>query len=257
MNSRFDQRGRTTVTRLPPRLPAAQFWGLAFVTFLILQVPVLRVPIRFLSTWAHEMGHGLGAIMVGGAFEEFVVTERFGGVAITRTFEGLSRSWVMIVGLLGPAILGALTIVMVRALNWYRVATGLLTLSLLVTQIWAGDLFTRGVLAACALAFGLATWKLPNRPLMIVAHIVALAFCLDSLTGFGYFFMDRADIGGVVIESDISQLAAILGGPHWMWGALLVGVSVLITVGSVLLSDRWARAHEAPVEARLVAPPRI
>ena len=45
---------------LPPRLPATQFWGLCFIVFMLLQMPLVRTPIMFTSTWAHELGHGLG-----------------------------------------------------------------------------------------------------------------------------------------------------------------------------------------------------
>ena len=233
------------IRRLPPRLPAEQFWGLAFVTFLILQVPVLRMPIRFLSTWAHEMGHGLGAIIIGGEFISLQITERFGGLAVSQNAQTPLRAIGIAGGLLGPAILGAMTIVLVRGLNWYRVATGLLTVSLLLTQIWAADGFTRIVLGVAAVAFGLATWKLPNRPLLYLAHIVALAFSLDALTGFGYFFMGGGNVAGQMYRSDTGQMADLLGGPHWLWGGLLLVLSVVITVASVLLSDAWARRRLA------------
>ncbi len=233
------------IRRLPPRLPAQEFWGLALITFLILQVPVLRMPVRFLSTWAHEMGHGLGAIMTGGAFISLQITEDFGGLAVTQSFESRWRAVGLAGGLLGPAILGALTIMLVRGLNWYRVATGLLTVSLLITQVWAADSFTRIVLGVAAVVFGLATWKLPNRPLLYLAHIVALAFSLDALTGFGYFFMGGGNVSGQMYRSDTGQMADLLGGPHWLWGGLLLVLSVVITIASVVLSDAWARRRVA------------
>ena len=62
---------------LPPRLPATQFWGLCFIVWLVLQVPIARIPIMFLSTWAHELGHGLGAVFTGGRFSELTVFPNF------------------------------------------------------------------------------------------------------------------------------------------------------------------------------------
>lgn len=227
----------------PPRLPATQFWGLCVVVFMILQFPLVRLPVLFLSTWAHEFGHGLGAIITGGRFVELTVFPNFSGVAQTATSSDFSRAMVIVFGLLGPSLLGVFMIALTRAFSLYRLAilalAGLLTLSL----IWAADGFTLITLGGGAVIMGLAGWKLPDRILLYVAYVVAIALCLSALTGFSYFFMGNADVAGAIYRSDTGVLADLWGGPHWLWGGLMVILSVAILVGGVFLSDRWARGR--------------
>lgn len=229
--------------RAVPRLPALQFWGLCVILYMIMQFPLVRVPVLFLSTWAHELGHGLGAIITGGEFIDLRVLPSFSGVATTATSTDFSRAMVIIVGLLGPSLLGVLMIALTRAFSLYRLAVlglaGLLALSL----IWAADGFTLATISGAAIVLGLMGWRLPNRVLQYVAYILAIALCLSALTGFGYFFIGNAEVAGDLYRSDTGVLADLWGGPHWLWGGLMVCLSVLILAIGVFLSDRWARSR--------------
>ena len=235
----------TRPTTAPPRLPAMQFWGLCFIVYMVMQFPLVRVPILFLSTWAHEFGHGLGAIITGGRFIELTVFPDFSGVALTATSSRLSRAMVVVFGLLGPSLFGVLMIVMTRAFSMYRSAilglAGLLALSL----IWAADGFTGIALGLGAAIMGLIGWKLPRRDLQYIAYIVAIAMCLTTLTGFSYFFIGKAEVAGTYYRSDTGVLADIWGGPHWLWGGLLAMLSIAILFAGVFLSDHWARKHSS------------
>ncbi|MGJ8560773.1 MAG: M50 family metallopeptidase [Litorimonas sp.] len=224
-----------------PRLPATQFWGLCVVVFMVLQFPFIRLPVMFLSTWAHEFGHGLGAIITGGRFVELTVFPNFSGVAQTATSSDFSHAMVVVFGLLGPSLLGVFMIALTRAFSLYRLAilalAGLLALSL----IWAADGFTWITLGGGAVIMGLIGWKLPDRILLYVAYVIAIALCLSALTGFSYFFIGNAEVAGATYRSDTGVLADLWGGPHWLWGGLMVVLSVAILVVGVFSSDRWAR----------------
>lgn len=226
---------------LPARLPATQFWGLCFIVYMLLQVPIVRIPIMFTSTWAHELGHGLGAVFTGGRFVELTVFPNFSGVAMTATTNSFQRAMVIIVGLLGPSLLGVLMIILTRALNWYRIAIIVLAALLAMSQIWAADSFTRVALGAGTVILGLVAWKVPNQAVLYIAHIIAIGLCLNALTGFGYFFIGNAEVAGSLYRSDTGVLSDVLGGPHWMWGGLIAALSVVILFAGVAFSDKWAR----------------
>ena len=229
---------------LPKRLPATQFWGLCFIVYMVLQVPLVSLPIRFLSTWAHELGHGLGAVFTGGKFVELTVFPNFSGLARTGTSNDFQRAMVIILGLLGPSIIGVLMIVLTRALNWYRVAIVVLAVLLAMTQIWAADSFTRLSLAGGMVILGLIAWKVPNQAVLYISHIIAIALCLNALTGFGYFFVGSAEIAGSVYASDTQHMADILIGPYWLWGGIIAALSIIILFAGVVFSDKWARKKE-------------
>lgn len=234
---------------LPPRLPATQFWGLCFIVWMILQVPMARIPIMFLSTWAHELGHGLGAVFTGGRFIELTVFPNFSGVAQTATVNDFQRVMVILLGLLGPCLLGVLMIVFTRALNWYRIAIIILAVLLTMSQIWAADSFTRLALGGGTVILALIAWKVPDQAVLYISHIIAIALCLNALTGFGYFFIGNAEVAGSLYRSDTGVMADLLGGPHWLWGGLIAALSVVILLAGVILSDKWARRKDAPPPA--------
>ena len=106
----------------------------------------------------------------------------------------------------------------------------------------AGALVTLG---GGAVIMGLLGWRLPNRILLYVAYVVAIAMCLTALTGFSYFFVGNAEVSGALYRSDTGILADIWGGPHWLWGGVMVVLSVVILIAAVFLSDRWARGKSA------------
>ncbi|MEM7729391.1 MAG: M50 family metallopeptidase [Pseudomonadota bacterium] len=219
-----------------PHLPAPQFWGLCVVVFLLLQLPFVRLPVLFLSTWAHELGHGLGAIATGGRFLELTVYPSLSGVALTETYSAGSRAMVVVAGLLGPSVLGVVMILLTRGFGLYRTAMLALAAVLALSLIWAADAFTAGAVGLAAAVTGLLGWKLPARPLLYMAYTVAIALCLSALTGFGYFFIGNAQVAGAEYRSDTGLLADLWGGPHWLWGGLLAALSVAILIAGVALS---------------------
>jgi len=239
---------------LPPRLPPAQFWGLCFIIWMVLQVPIARIPISFLSTWAHELGHGLGAVFTGGRFIELTVFPNFSGLAQTATETDFQRTMVILIGLLGPSLLGVLMIVLTRALNWYRVAIVVLAALLALSQIWAADSFTRLALGGGTMSLAIIAWKVPNHAVLYISHIIAIALCLNALTGFGYFFIGNAEIAGSLYRSDTGVMSDVLGGPHWLWGGLVTAFSILILLAGVVFSDKWARSKDGDPSSR---PPSV
>ena len=229
---------------LPPRLPATQFWGLCFIVWMVLQVPMARIPILFLSTWAHELGHGLGAVFTGGRFIELTVFPNFSGIAQTATVNDFQRVMVILLGLLGPCILGVIMIVLTRALNWYRITIVVLAVLLAMSQIWAADSFTRITLGGGTVILAFIAWKAPSQAVLYISHIIAIALCLNALTGFGYFFIGNAEVAGSLYRSDTGVMADLLFGPHWLWGGLIAALSVVILFAGVIFSDKWARRKD-------------
>lgn len=231
------------------RLSPTQFWGLVVVVFVVMQFPLVRIPVLFVSTWAHELGHGLGAILTGGTFYDLTVFPNFSGVALVGVVSDFSQATVIILGLLGPSLLGVLMIGLTRGLHWPRAALAVMAALMGLSLIWAADFFTLGTLAVGAVMFGLMAWKLPDRATLLTAHVVAIALCLNALTGFGYFFMGNAEVAGNLHRTDTGVLADLWVGPYWFWGTVMVALSVLILVIGVVASDRWARRHTVRQEA--------
>jgi hypothetical protein len=205
------------------------FWGLVAAVWALSQIPYAGLPLSFLSTWAHELGHGMGAVITGGHFDHMIITRKFAGLAQTAVFGSFEHIVVVIGGLLGPAIAGALMLIASRGLNQNRTALYVLAALLFATAIfWAGDGFTR----IGTLILGGFTMMIAVRGnafiCSILAHIIAISLCLSAVARLDYFFTGDANVEGKIHTSDTGTLAALIGGPHWFWGALLSALSLLI-----------------------------
>ena len=205
------------------------FWGLVAAVWAGMQVRYVGLPFAFLSTWAHELGHGMGAVITGGHFDHMIITKKFSGLAQTAVFGSFERIIVVAGGLLGPAIAGALMLMAARGLNLNRMALYILAALLFATAIfWAGDGFTRmGTLVIGCFVMAIAV-KGNAFICSILAHIIAISLCLSAVTRLDYFFVSNGKVEGKIHTSDTGTLADLIGGPHWFWGALLSVLSILI-----------------------------
>lgn len=205
------------------------FWVLVLVVWFAGQIPILGNPFRLLATWVHELGHGLGAIISGGSFERMIITPQFSGLAHTFTGSNWEQVVVLLGGLLGPAIAGAIMLILSRRLDQSRLALFLLAGALVATLfLWAGDNFTRISVFGFALVVSFIAFKAWPWVTALSAHIIALAFCLNAVADFNYFFMNTADVGSYAGKSDTSALAEIIGGPHLFWALVPSVLSILI-----------------------------
>ena len=92
---------------------ALTFWGAVALTVSLWFIPfgsLLIWPFSFLATWAHEMGHGIAGILVGGTFDKLEIYEFGGGRAyITGVPGGGGQSALISMGgLIGAPLLGAM-----------------------------------------------------------------------------------------------------------------------------------------------------
>ncbi len=112
----------------------------ALLTAALPHVPIVHWawwPLNLLSTLAHELGHGVAALLVGGHFDHLVVYADGSGVAVTATSGGrIARAVVAAGGLVGPAVAAAGMFLLARTQRHARVAlavtAGLLLLVLLL-----------------------------------------------------------------------------------------------------------------------------
>ncbi|NLX10055.1 MAG: hypothetical protein GXY36_10400 [Chloroflexi bacterium] len=116
----------------------------------------LTYPLRLFVTMIHELGHGLAAILTGGSFLHFEVTQRGAGLAYTS---GGSRFLIIQAGYVGTALFGAILLYLtnrVRQPGYVAIALGLMigALALLYSDIGLGalSLLETALLAAALIA---------------------------------------------------------------------------------------------------------
>lgn len=222
---RFDRPGANVKVRDRALVLLAGASALTLALYLVPYGRIIAYPFVLLSTFAHEMGHGLTAIALGGEFTSLVMHPDASGVASFRISPGrLARGAVAAGGLLGPALaaLGGF----VLATRPKRARAGLVVLgavSVLAVALWVRSLF--GVVFVLGLGAGLIAvgWKSAPRTSQWVLVFLAVQLSLSVFSRSDYLFTETAGSG----PSDVAQMASAWWLPYWLWGVVCGAISVL------------------------------
>ena len=205
------------------------------VTVVLYQVPAGRylvIPLMLLSTLAHELGHGVTAILVGGSFERFEMWSDGSGVAVWGGSGGrLELALVAAGGLVGPALVAALAFSIGRTARGARggllVAALFLALALvLVVRNVFGGFFVLAIFVLC-LGVGL---RASDEVAQLVLVFLAVQLALSVFSRGDYLFTREAETAQGTMLSDVGQMASALFLPYWFWGAVCGLFSVVVLV---------------------------
>ena len=224
---------------------ARVFWAAVAVSLVLALVPqgrMLLYPFALLSTWAHEMGHGLSALLTGGTFDHLVLYPNLGGTAFSRTPVGSYLAPVLVSagGLVGPAVAGGLTIVFgarPRLARWVLfLFAGMLLASL---AVWVRNPFGMAAVAALGLGYAVLARYGGETLKLGVAQLTGIQLCLGSVSTFDYMFTRDFVRDGQVQISDTQAIAERLFLPYWFWGGTIALASLLILAGAFWFA--WVR----------------
>jgi hypothetical protein len=203
------------------------------VTAVLYGVPFGRTlawPLVLLSTLAHELGHGLTALFLGGHFESLVLYQDASGAALWRgDFGRPATAAVAAAGLIGPAVAAFLFLALGgRRPHDARLLLGLLGASLLlVTLLFAGNGFGAAFITIVGAAFLLIALRAPAIAQTVVV-LLAVQLALSVFSRSDYLFTRTALTALGPMPSDVSVMANALFLPYWFWGGLCGVVSLLL-----------------------------
>ena len=219
--------------------------GLAGGSVLLWQTYVGKLvlyPFTMLSTWFHEMGHGLVAMLVGGSFEQLAIYSDGSGVAqslIAADPSVFSHAFISAAGPLGPPLVGAALIIASRSRRATRIALGVLAAALLVsTLIWVRSLVGWLVLPAFALALIVVLWRGTPRTQDFVIQLLGVQACISSWQDTSYLFSDGGLVAGQPQRSDSAAIADSLLLPYWFWGGAISVLILALLAGSLRVALR-------------------
>lgn len=234
----YEQIKQRTANRDPELAARRTRWfllGSIALTLALYFVPYgfyVALPLVWLSTLVHELGHGFTATMLGGDFERFVMYPDASGAATwSAGFGPIRQAMVAAGGLVGPAIVAAVGFVIARKPKHaqYALMAGvfaLVAIAVLVVRNPFGWAFVAGLIAVLAL---LGTRERPEvAQLGLVFLSTQLAMSVFSRGD--YLFMEYAETAQGRMPSDVAQMADALVGPYWLWGGVC-GIFSLIVLG--------------------------
>lgn len=183
---------------------------------------ILARPLVLLSTLAHEMGHGLTALLLGGGFERLEMWSSGAGAAHIDLdgFGRLRQGLTMAGGLMGPPVAAAICFVLARTGRGARACLAGLGVLLLISEaLVVRNLFAFvfvGLLAAACL-FAAARCTPTGTQLAVVFMAAQLALSVFSRAD--YLFTRMVSTPNGPLPSDVYQMQQALFLPYWFWGA--------------------------------------
>jgi len=200
--------------------------GIALVSIALWQTRIGSLalyPFTLLSTWFHEMGHGLAAILTGSRFDHLVIFADGSGYASLMTGGGrIAGAITAASGPMGPAIAGSLMILASRTTHASRMALQVLGWALFVsTLVWVRSLAGWVVLPGTGMAIiALERFGTPAVHRLAV-QVLGVQACISVWRSFDYLFSAGGYVGGQIARSDTSAIADALLLPYWFWGATI------------------------------------
>ncbi len=205
---------------------------------LVLFLPVVPLgsyliyPFVILSTWYHEMGHGLAALATGNDFQMLVLNADGSGYAQSRTDGGdfgIDRAIIAMGGPLGPSIIGAVLILASSARKYWKPALLALAAALVLsTLIWVRSVIGWVFLPSIAAALVWIAWRGRDWIKRFALQFLGMLGALSMFADWSYLFSESGLVGGQVMRSDTGVMEAVLFLPHWVWAVLIIAVSGLM-----------------------------
>ncbi|GHA14207.1 peptidase M50 [Arenicella chitinivorans] len=186
-------------------------------------------PFIILTTFIHELGHGLTAIVVGGEFVSMHLYADASGLAKLRLpNNGLSRALAAAGGLLAPSLFGGVLIWAGRSTKRSsRVFLALSIVMLFSCILWIRSLFGLTVIGGLGVGFlALARLRRPGLHQFLI-QFIGVHMLVDTLTRtLGYLMSSSAKVDGSIRHSDTAAIADALVGPPLLYG-ILIAISAL------------------------------
>ena len=206
----------------------------AAITVALYAIPfgdLIARPLLLLSTLAHEMGHGITALLLGGRFHEFKMWMDGAGLAdmdvtgFGRLRQGLTAAG----GLVGPAVAAAVCFTLGKTGRGAQICLvgmglGLVAAEALLVRNVFGFVFVGLLAAGCLFAAARLT---PEKAQWVVVF-VGVQLALSVFSRADYLFTPAASNPSGVFPSDVMRMQQALFLPYWFWGfvcgAFAVGV---------------------------------
>ncbi len=186
-------------------------------------------PFTLFATYAHEMGHGLTALVLGADFDKLIMNPDGSGLAYWRGDVGrVGRAMISLGGLVGPSIAGALILVLSRKIGRSRILLYAIAVFMALSLLFfARSLFAVVFIGACAAAIG-AIAHFAHRLAPFFLQFLGVQLCLAIWRDVSYMFSDGGIIDGVQHTSDSAAIADALLLPYWFWGGVAAAFSIAV-----------------------------
>jgi Peptidase M50B-like len=246
-----------------PGSQAEEVGRLILAGFIVLALPALPFgnylvyPFTILTTWFHEMGHGLTALVLGQSFDRLLIFANGSGIAESRVATDASpflRAAIAAGGPLAPTFVGAgLIVASAHRKLWRPVLWGTSAAIFGSVILYVRTTVGVAVLPLIALTLAVIAWKASPGINRFTLQFLGLLGAMSMMSDYRYFFTEEVEIGGRTILSDTGQIEAALWLPHWVWATLIL----LTSAGMVGASLKYALSDERRLISKRKPPANV
>lgn len=197
---------------------------------------MLMYPFTILSTWFHEMAHGLAALLLGGEFQKLVIMPNGSGAAYFTTnlyFGLLGLAIVAAAGPIGPGIFGSFLILVSKSKS---IRTILIVFSLFMfisVLIWIRSWFGALFIALFSIVLLFITIKANEIWLRRIAIFMGIQAIISVYQSFGYLYSTSSDYVSFSGKTDTEVIQSILLLPYWFWATTIVVLNIVLFYYSI------------------------
>jgi peptidase M50B-like protein len=200
--------------------------------------PVLY-PFKIFTTWIHECGHALMALLVGGRVSSITIQTNTSGlteslIPATR----LARALVSSAGYMSASVVGCLLLAATRVeKSAQSILWGIGAFMLLTLLLWIRNPFGAAAVLAWGIALILLARHVTGHASRFFVSFLAIQVALNAVYDIRVLFFVR---GG---HSDAEAMARVFPLPSWVWAASWMAVSVAMLMWTFWVTQGFRRCR--------------
>ena len=183
--------------------------------------PLALYPFTLFTTWVHECGHAVMALLVGGRVASIVIQPDTSGLTRSLVPAGrIAQGLVASAGYLTASLVGCLLTAATRVPRRTRpILSGVGAFMLVTLVLWIRNLFGAVVVLAWGLALLALARPQTGRAARFVLSLLAVQVALNAVYDIRILFLVHG-------RSDAETMARLFLLPAWLWAAAWMLASV-------------------------------
>jgi hypothetical protein len=157
------------------------FFAIVAAAFIVSYLPIINIPFTWITTFFHEVSHGLAAMFTGGSVDKIHLHLNGSGLCVTQ---GGNRFLVPFLGYIGAVLWGMLIFSMAESLNHKNtniVAMLLAALVGVIALLWGRDILTWIILAVLLILFISIVKLQETRIVKLFLKFIGIFVLLDAI----------------------------------------------------------------------------
>jgi len=213
--------------------PKYKFWLMLFTVIIILQLPFISIPFKWLESYFHEISHGLTALLTGGSIVKIQLFPNGAGLCTTR---GGSAFFISLMGYGGAILWGSLIFYLASSHRKTAQIFSILLIGLLASSIllWVRDLLTLFIVVVLLMLVIAQLKYSSQKHLQTLLQLTGLLVLINSLMSPLYLLDGQA-------KGDGAALANMTFIPEIIWVVIWFSAALFATYRLSKLSLRSKR----------------